>query len=132
MGDTVYYQTARHTYHLGGALAVLRTLPPASVDACATDPPYELGFMGKAWDRSGIAYSVALWQEVRRVLKPGGHLVAFGGTRTYHRLTCAIEDAGFEIRRVQENPSYRFISDNAQAASRKYGVKTISLVAVRR
>jgi DNA modification methylase len=63
-----------------------------------TDPPYELGFMGKAWDSSGIAYQVDLWAEVLRVLKPGGHLLAFGGTRTYHRMAVAIEDAGFEIR----------------------------------
>jgi len=68
------------------------------VDAIVTDPPYELGFMGKAWDRSGIAYSVELWREALRVLKPGGHLLAFGGSRTYHRLACAVEDAGFEIR----------------------------------
>jgi DNA modification methylase len=54
--------------------------------------------MGKAWDGSGIAYSVEMWAEVLRVLKPGGHLCAFGGTRTYHRMACAIEDAGFEIR----------------------------------
>lgn len=82
----------------GDCREVLATLPDASVDAVVTDPPYELGFMGKAWDASGIAYSVAMWREVCRVLKPGGHLLAFGGTRTYHRMTCAIEDAGFEIR----------------------------------
>jgi site-specific DNA-methyltransferase (adenine-specific) len=70
----------------------------ASVDAVVTDPPYELGFMGKAWDAAGVAYSVDLWAEVMRVLKPGGHLLAFGGTRTYHRMTVAIEDAGFEVR----------------------------------
>jgi hypothetical protein len=63
-----------------------------------TDPPYELSFMGKGWDGSGIAYSVELWAECLRVLKPGGHLLAFGGTRTYHRMAVAIEDAGFEIR----------------------------------
>jgi site-specific DNA-methyltransferase (adenine-specific) len=54
--------------------------------------------MGKKWDSSGIAYNIEFWCEVLRVLKPGGHLLAFGGTRTYHRMTCAIEDAGFEIR----------------------------------
>jgi site-specific DNA-methyltransferase (adenine-specific) len=73
-------------------------MPGESVDACVTDPPYELGFMGKRWDASGIAYSDDLWREVLRVLKPGAHLLAFGGTRTYHRMACAIEDAGFEIR----------------------------------
>jgi hypothetical protein len=82
----------------GEALEVLRTLPANCADAIVTDPPYELGFMGKKWDATGIAYSVELWREVLRVLKPGGHLLAFGGTRTYHRMTCAIEDAGFEIR----------------------------------
>ena len=79
-------------------IAYLRTLPDASVDSCVTDPPYELGFMGKKWDSSGIAYSVELWREVLRALKPGAHLLAFGGTRTHHRMVCAIEDAGFEIR----------------------------------
>jgi site-specific DNA-methyltransferase (adenine-specific) len=54
--------------------------------------------MAKAWDSSGIAYSVDLWKEVLRTVKPGGHLLAFGGTRTYHRMACAIEDAGFEVR----------------------------------
>ena len=68
------------------------------VDSIVTDPPYELGFMGKSWDGSGIAYSVEMWSEALRILKPGGHLLAFGGTRTYHRMACAIEDAGFEIR----------------------------------
>jgi DNA modification methylase/transcriptional regulator with XRE-family HTH domain len=82
----------------GDSLAELCQLKDNSIDAVVTDPPYELGFMGKTWDASGIAYSVELWREVLRVLKPGGHLLAFGGTRTYHRMTCAIEDAGFEIR----------------------------------
>jgi DNA modification methylase len=76
----------------------LRTLADNSVDSVVTDPPYELGFMGRAWDASGIAYQVDLWREVYRVLKSGGHLAAFGGSRTYHRMVCAIEDAGFEIR----------------------------------
>jgi site-specific DNA-methyltransferase (adenine-specific) len=77
---------------------VLPTLADNSVDAIVTDPPYELGFMGKSWDSSGIAYSVELWAECLRVLKPGGHLLAFSGSRTYHRMTVAIEDSGFEIR----------------------------------
>jgi site-specific DNA-methyltransferase (adenine-specific) len=83
---------------LGSNLDVLPTLPDNSVDAIVTDPPYELGFMGKSWDSSGIAYSVELWRECLRVLKPGGHLLAFGGSRTWHRLAVAIEDAGFEMR----------------------------------
>jgi DNA modification methylase len=92
--------------HRGSCLDLLRALPDNCADACVTDPPYELtgnasskrGFMGQAWDGSGIAFRVELWKEVLRVLKPGGHLLAFGGTRTYHRMACAIEDAGFEIR----------------------------------
>ena len=76
----------------------MKLLDDNSIDSIVTDPPYELGFMGKKWDSTGIAYNVELWKECLRVLKPGGHLLAFGGTRTYHRMTCAIEDAGFEIR----------------------------------
>jgi len=83
---------------LGDCRDVLKSLPDNSVDSVVTDPPYELGFMGKKWDNSGIAYDVSVWEECLRVLKPGGHLVAFGGSRTYHRLGVAIEDAGFEIR----------------------------------
>ncbi len=82
----------------GDALVRLREMEENSVDAIVTDPPYELGFMGKQWDKSGVAANVDLWREVLRVLKPGGHLLAFGGSRTYHRMACAIEDAGFEIR----------------------------------
>jgi DNA modification methylase len=76
----------------------MKLLDDNSIDNIVTDPPYELGFMGKKWDSTGIACNVDLWKECLRVLKPGGHLLAFGGTRTYHRMTCAIEDAGFEIR----------------------------------
>ncbi len=83
---------------LGDCIDVMRGMPDASVDAIVTDPPYELGFMGKGWDKSGIANNVAMWAEALRVLKPGGHLLAFSGTRTYHRMVCAIEDAGFEVR----------------------------------
>lgn len=107
----------------GDSRDVLKGLPDASVDACVTDPPYSLvsiqkrfgsanaaackagvyarasaGFMGKTWDTGETAFDPAFWVEVLRVLKPGGHLIAFGGTRTYHRLVCAIEDAGFEVR----------------------------------
>jgi DNA modification methylase len=82
----------------GNCLETLKTLETASVDSIVTDPPYELGFMGKSWDNSGIAYSTDLWAECLRVLKPGGHLLAFGGSRTYHRMVVAIEDSGFEIR----------------------------------
>ena len=89
-GDVIVYA--------GDCIEVMRELPEASVDAVVTDPPYELGFMGKAWDGTGIAYQVDTWAAALRVLKPGGHLLAFSGTRTYHRMTCAIEDAGFEIR----------------------------------
>jgi DNA modification methylase len=88
------------TYQIlhGNNLDILPTLADNSIDSIVTDPPYELGFMGKKWDSSGIAYSVELWQQCLRVLKPGGHLLSFGGTRTYHRVAVAIEDAGFELR----------------------------------
>jgi len=83
---------------LGDNRNVLKNIAENSVDSVACDPPYELGFMGKKWDSTGIANDVNLWKEVLRVLKPGGHLLAFSGSRTYHRMVCAIEDAGFEIR----------------------------------
>ena len=82
----------------GDCRVMLKQLDDASVDSIVTDPPYELGFMGKSWDSTGVAYDVGLWRECLRVLKPGGHLLAFGGSRTYHRLACAVEDAGFQIR----------------------------------
>ena len=79
-------------------ILAMSEMPDNSVDSIVTDPPYELGFMGKSWDSSGIAFNVEVWQEALRVLKPGGHLIAFSGSRTYHRMAVAIEDAGFEIR----------------------------------
>ena len=79
-------------------ISAMKSLADDSVDSIVTDPPYELGFMGKSWDNSGIANSVEMWIEALRVLKPGGHLLAFSGSRTYHRMVCAIEDSGFEIR----------------------------------
>ncbi len=81
---------------LGDCLEVLRTMPDASVDAIVTDPPYGLSFMGKKWDYD--VPSIDVWAECLRVLKPGGHLLAFAGTRTQHRMAVRIEDAGFEIR----------------------------------
>lgn len=83
---------------LGDCRELLKELLTDSVDSVVTDPPYELGFMGKSWDSTGIAFQPKLWAEVLRVLKPGGHLLSFGGSRTYHRMAVAIEDAGFEIR----------------------------------
>lgn len=108
----------------GDCLSVMKSLPDNSVDSVVTDPPYHLtsvsrgshaasqkpntphgrarigdrGFMGKEWDGGDIAHRIELWEEVLRVLKPGGHLLSFSGSRTYHRMACAIEDAGFEIR----------------------------------
>lgn len=82
----------------GDCRQVLKTLPDNSVDSVVCDPPYELGFMGKSWDSTGVANDVETWRQCFRVLKPGGHLLAFSGTRTQHRMVCAIEDAGFEIR----------------------------------
>jgi DNA modification methylase len=108
----------------GDCRDAIKTLPDNSIDAVVTDPPYALvsiskrfgaenavpakagtvyarassGFMGRTWDTGEVAFDPAFWAEVWRVLKPGGHVVSFGGTRTYHRMACAIEDAGFEIR----------------------------------
>ena len=63
-----------------------------------TDPPYEISLVGKSWDSSGIAYDPVVWASYLRVLRPGAHLLVFGSDRTYHRVACAVEDAGFEIR----------------------------------
>lgn len=82
----------------GDCLDVLRGMPAESVDAIVTDPPYGLGFMGKEWDAPGMEWA-GEWAELcLRVIKPGGHIVAFGGTRTVHRIAVALEDAGWEIR----------------------------------
>ena len=84
-------------YH-GDMLEVLDEIEDNSIDSIVTDPPYELNFMGKGWDNTGIAFRAETWEKCLRVLKPGGYLLAFGGSRTFHRIACAIEDAGFEIR----------------------------------
>ncbi|WP_313472753.1 DNA methyltransferase [Brevundimonas sp.] len=114
------------TVHHGDSREVLKSFADASIDSVVCDPPYALvsvvqrfgnsprseatentanpygrtgrGFMGQRWDTGETAFDPAFWIEVLRVLKPGGHLIAFSGTRTYHRLACAVEDAGFEIR----------------------------------
>lgn len=121
----------RYALHHGDCLLWLATLDADSVDSVVCDPPYHLqsiskrfkpgaapvkthgkedavwgrkavGFMGTTWDGGDIAFRPETWAAVLRVLKPGGHLLAFGGTRTYHRIACAIEDAGFEVRDMLE------------------------------
>jgi DNA modification methylase len=82
----------------GDCREVLKTLPENHFHSVVTDPPYELGFMGKKWDSSGVAFDPETWKAVLRVMRPGAYLLAFGGSRTYHRLACAIEDAGFTLR----------------------------------
>src|SRR5699024_3168622 len=84
------------TIHHGDCIETMNAMPPESVDAIVTDPPYGLGFMGRKWD--GLPPSLEWAEACYRVLKPGGHIAAFGGTRTWHRLAVAIEDAGFEMR----------------------------------
>ena len=91
-------QSSRMKLINADCIAAMKEMPDNSVDSIVTDPPYELGFMGKSWDATGIAFNIEVWQEALRVLKPGGHLIAFSGSRTYHRMAVAIEDAGFEIR----------------------------------
>jgi len=81
---------------IGDNIESLKKLPDNSIDSIVTDPPYGLSFMGKKWDYD--VPSVQFWKEVWRVLKPGGHVLSFGGSRTYHRMVVNIEDAGFEIR----------------------------------
>ena len=97
-----YYKEENGIIYCGDCIEVMKEMPDNSVDAIVCDPPYELGFMGKKWDGTGIAYSTEMWTECLRILKPGGHLLSFGGSRTYHRMACAIEDAGFEIRDMIE------------------------------
>ena len=82
----------------GSMLDMLEVIEPNSIDAIVTDPLYEIGFMGRNWDSSGIAFQKDTWEKCLQVLKPGGHLLCFGAPRNFHRVACAIEDAGFEIR----------------------------------
>jgi site-specific DNA-methyltransferase (adenine-specific) len=92
----IYHETEHGILYCGDCLDIMKTLPDNSVDAVVTDPPYGLGFMGKKWDYD--VPGVDIWRECLRVLKPGGYLLSFAGTRTQHRIACGIEDAGFEIR----------------------------------
>ena len=94
--------TNNDTYKIyqGSMLELLEVINPNTIDSVVTDPPYELNFMNKGWDRSGIAFQKETWDKCYQALKPGGYLLAFGGSRTFHRIAVAIEDAGFEIRDV--------------------------------
>ena len=94
----LYSEGTHYKLYHGSMLDLLEVVQPNSIDSVVTDPPYELNFMGKGWDNSGIAFQKETWEKCFTALKPGGYLLAFGGTRTYHRIACAIEDAGFEIR----------------------------------
>lgn len=94
----LYAEDKQYKLFNGDMKDMLEVIKPNSIDAIVCDPPYELNFMSKGWDNSGIAFNKDAWRKCYEVLKPGGYLLAFGGTRTYHRIACAIEDAGFEIR----------------------------------
>lgn len=94
----LYSENKDYKLYEGSMLDMLEVIDPQSIDSIVCDPPYELNFMGKCWDNSGIAFQPDTWKKCYEVLKPGGYLLAFGGSRTFHRIACAIEDAGFEIR----------------------------------
>ena len=94
----LYSSNRDYKLYQGNMLDMLEVIEPNTIDSIITDPPYELNFMNKGWDNSGIAFQPSTWQKCYEVLKPGGYLLAFGGSRTFHRIACAIEDAGFEIR----------------------------------
>lgn len=94
----LYSKNEDYKLYEGSMLDMLEVIEPNSIDSIVTDPPYELNFMGKGWDNVGVSFQKETWQKCYEVLKPGGYLLAFGGSRTFHRIACAIEDAGFEIR----------------------------------
>lgn len=94
----LYYGNDYYKLYHGSMLDMLDIIEPNSISSIVTDPPYELNFMGKGWDNAGISFNSDTWKKCFEVLKPGGYLLAFGGSRTFHRIACAIEDAGFEIR----------------------------------
>jgi len=94
----IYSENKDYKLYYGNMLDLLEVIDKETIDSIITDPPYELNFMSKNWDSSGIAFQTDTWKKCYEVLKPGGYLLAFGGSRTFHRIACAIEDAGFEIR----------------------------------
>ena len=94
----IYSENKNYKLYQGSMLDMLDNIKENSIDSIVTDPPYELNFMGKGWDNAGISFNKATWSKCYEVLKPGGYLLAFGGSRTFHRIAVAIEDAGFEIR----------------------------------
>ena len=94
----LYSENEYYKLYNGNMLDMLDVIEPNSIGSIVTDPPYELNFMGKGWDNAGVSFNKNTWEKCLQVLKPGGYLLAFGGSRTYHRIACAIEDAGFEIR----------------------------------
>ena len=94
----LYSSNESYKLYQGNMLDMLEIIEPNSIDSIITDPPYELNFMGKGWDNSGVSFQSDTWKKCYEALKPGGYLLAFGGSRTFHRIACAIEDAGFEIR----------------------------------
>ena len=94
----LYSENKNYKLYQGNMLDMLEVIEPNTIDSIVTVPPYELNFMGKGWDNAGVSFTADTWRKCYEVLKPGGYLLAFGGSRTYHRIACAIEDAGFEIR----------------------------------
>lgn len=94
----LYSKNDYYKLYQGSMLDMLEVIGYETIDSIVTDPPYELNFMNKEWDNSGIAFQTNTWKKCYELLKPGGYLLAFGGSRTFHRIACAIEDAGFEIR----------------------------------
>ena len=94
----LYSENENYKLYQGNMLDMLEVIEPSSIDSIVTDPPYELNFMGKGWDNSGIVFQPDTWKKCYEALKSGGYLLAFGGSRTFHRIAVAIENAGFEIR----------------------------------
>ena len=94
----LFKEQETYTIYNGSMLDMLEVIQPNSIDSIVCDPPYELNFMNKGWDNCGISFNPDTWKKCYEALKPGGYLLAFGGSRTFHRIAVAIEDAGFEIR----------------------------------